>query len=178
MAHQPFETWIFAEEATTNEQARALEEHLESCAHCKALANAWADVRGSLHAPAMAMPAPGFSARWQARLAQSRERDRRRQAEWVLAGTCGGAILLSLLLGLHWIDLLRSPAGLLMDLATGLSSLVARLLVMQDLLTSLFRLLGPSALPLGGLGFVAAASAVAVLWVVSIYRFAIQGVPR
>lgn len=89
MNHRPFEDWLFADQPLTAEQKRELQSHLHTCAACTAIA----EVNLALRSARTAVPAPGFSSRWQARLAAERKLQQRR----LLTGTAilglGGAAL-------------------------------------------------------------------------------------
>jgi anti-sigma factor RsiW len=100
MSHQPFETWLLAGEALTAEQAERLRDHLQECAACRALQAAWAEVEGELRSSPWAEPAPGFTARWQARLALAERKAESRQAWLALGCALGGASGVLAVLGL------------------------------------------------------------------------------
>jgi hypothetical protein len=114
MSHQPFENSLFSEESLTSEQQRALREHLSSCETCRQVESAWLEVHQQFkRVPAIA-PSPGFSLRWQERLADRRHAHQRRNS-WVLfAFTLGGALILFALLALRTIDIFRSPGRLIL----------------------------------------------------------------
>ncbi len=68
------------EQQTSAEQRNAALMHLSHCPQCQSLVEAWRGVERWLqHAP-MEAPAPGFTDRWQARLAIHRQRQARKQA--------------------------------------------------------------------------------------------------
>jgi hypothetical protein len=74
MDHLPFEDWILNNEPLTPRQKRELAAHLKACRTCTALGEvdlALANVR-------QAEPAPGFTARFQARLVEQRKTIKRR----------------------------------------------------------------------------------------------------
>ncbi len=99
MNHQPYETWLLSEEALPPEQAQALQEHLQTCPACQRLERSWSGVEQLFRRSPLAAPAAGFSARWQARLAEE-QRQRQRRNAWVMLAVTGGvAFILLLLLG-------------------------------------------------------------------------------
>jgi hypothetical protein len=116
MNHQPFETWLLDDQLLSSEQKRELESHLHICTHCAALA----ETGLALHTRSMASPAPGFTARFQARLEVQRFAERRKRFWGVILFTIAGlgvtawlvAPLLQRLAGspAEWISLIVSFA--------------------------------------------------------------------
>ena len=82
MSHQPFEKWIFSEETLQPDQQHALESHLETCKDCQQLDSALKEFELEIHRQPSPMPAPGFTQRWQTRLARVRQQ-RQRQRLWI-----------------------------------------------------------------------------------------------
>ncbi len=167
MNHQPFETWLLTEETLSPEQAKALQEHLGTCEACQCLERSWSGVQQLFLRSDMAAPAPGFTARWQARLAEERRKRHQRQA-WVMLLVTGSiALALMLVLGAQALDLFRSPQQVLMFGIYRLFSLYyygqASLEFLPDALRSFVGLL-PLALWVFALGV---ASVVGVLWIVA-----------
>jgi predicted anti-sigma-YlaC factor YlaD len=178
MSHQPFETWLFEDEALQESEAEALREHLAVCPSCRALSESWGEVSGLFHSSALEAPEPGFAARWQARLAGDAERARRRQAFAVLGVTAGSGLVLSAALVLEVLSLLRSPARVAIWIAENVSAIAAQLFLLREALTDLAADLPAvltTAWPFAGLAIVALLGA---LWAFSLYRYAYQGVRR
>lgn len=109
MSHQPFDTWVFEPGSLSPDDRRALQAHLETCAQCQRLERKWRAVHHELRAHPMASPAPGFTQRWQASLAERRARDQRRQA-WKIFGILLGAATFILLLLASYEIATTSPA--------------------------------------------------------------------
>ena len=76
MDHLPFEDWILNNEPLTPRQKQDLAAHLQECRTCTALR----EVDLALGNVRQAEPAPGFSARFQVRLAEQRQAMKRRNA--------------------------------------------------------------------------------------------------
>jgi len=76
MDHLPFEDWILNNEPLTSRQKQDLAAHLQECRTCTALR----EVDLALGNVRQAEPAPGFSARFQVRLAEQRQAMKRRNA--------------------------------------------------------------------------------------------------
>jgi len=178
MSHQPFESWLFEEQALEESEGEALRQHLFECEACRSLSEAWDDLGGLLRASGLAAPTVGFSGRWRARLAQDRERRRRRQAWWVLGLTAGSGLAASLALALQAAALLRSPALLAVRFVEGVSAFAADVFLLREAIASVAESL-PSFLtsswPLVSLGVLVLLGGV---WAFSIYRYAFQGVRR
>lgn len=91
------------------EWAGLLQEHLQTCAACRALAESWGEVESSLKRVELASPAPGFAARWQERAQAERLRRHRRQSLLMLAFAMTGGLLVLGSLVLAELPWLRSP---------------------------------------------------------------------
>jgi anti-sigma factor RsiW len=109
MKHPPFDTWLFDPQDLDAGQAKALDQHLNECDPCRALAEAWRAAEAGLQASETLAPEPGFAQRWQQRLALARSKRKRRQTWAVLAGTIGSALVLSPIFGLRLWAWLAAP---------------------------------------------------------------------
>jgi predicted anti-sigma-YlaC factor YlaD len=98
MNHQPFETWIFSDDPIKPEEQAYLTEHLQSCEDCRRLSMVMNEIEHTfINTPAPA-PAPGFSQRWQKRLAHHRQ-SRQQQRMWIFTlGLFGVASLLTMVI--------------------------------------------------------------------------------
>ena len=121
MSHQPFEDWILDPVTISPEERRALREHLEGCQQCQRMERKWQAVHQQLRAPWLAAPAPGFTHRWQASLAERREREQRKQAWKIFGFLMGGAVFILLLLA-GYIIATSSPAEWLVGVVNVFSS--------------------------------------------------------
>lgn len=124
MNHQPFEEWLLADDPLSPEQNRALEDHLQTCASCPPLAEAWSAVREELETAPQAAPAPGFGQRWQAHLVKKQAREHRRRL-WLAGGS--GLVLMagSIILAVPLLARL-SLTEILVQLVYGLSLLFVK----------------------------------------------------
>jgi hypothetical protein len=167
MNHQPFETWLLSEETLPPVQAQALREHLQSCEACQGLEQSWSGVAQLLQKTGPAAPAPGFTARWQARMAEERRLRQQRNAWRMLAFTGSIAFVLLILLGATALDLFQSPEQLAMYLVYRVSSLYFLGQVSFNALPEVLRSL-TGVLPLALLMFVMGSiSVLGVLWIVA-----------
>lgn len=98
MSHQPFEAWILDPATLSAEDRRTLDAHLAGCPQCQRLDHRWQAVHQQLRVRNMAAPSPGFTQRWQASLAERREREQRRQAWTTFGLLAGGALFILLIL--------------------------------------------------------------------------------
>lgn len=122
VSHQPFETWLLDEDQSlTLEERRALREHIATCTQCQRFEHKWQDVHQELRARRMVAPAPGFTQRWQASLAERRAREQRKQA-WRIFGVFMGISLLVLLLLTSYTLATSTPAQWLDAFMRSLSS--------------------------------------------------------
>jgi hypothetical protein len=168
MNHQPFKDWLLSEERLEAEQAQALQQHLRECADCRQIESAWADAHALIQRAPDAAPVPGFTTRWQARLAARRLQEQRRQAWAAIAVTGGVAFLLLVLFGTQVLNLLSSPAQWLLLWVSRLTSLLSLYGVIQELFYALGQV--TPAVPLIGLFFaVGFVSFLSVLWLAT-YR--------
>jgi predicted anti-sigma-YlaC factor YlaD len=167
MNHQPFETWLLAEETLPPEQSRALREHLQTCEACQGLERSWSDVAQIFQKPQLAAPVPGFTERWQARLAAERRKRQQRNAWGMLAITGSIALGLLILLGAQSLALFQSPEQLVMYLVYRLVSLY---FLAQSSFSNLPEVLRPliGVLPLAFVPFaLGLISILGVLWIVA-----------
>ena len=105
MNHQPFDAWIFQDNDFSAEQQQSLQAHLQACPACQERAFAWRSAQQIMRQAEAPVPAPGFSLRFQSRLAERRLMLQRRQS-WLMAGLGIGASLV--FLGLMTILVLLS----------------------------------------------------------------------
>ncbi len=91
MDHRPYENWLLDDERLTAEQERDLRAHLRNCPDCSALERA----NLALRASPLSVPAEGFVARFQVRLAAERKvLWWRNMITWTLVLTVGIGVVL------------------------------------------------------------------------------------
>jgi hypothetical protein len=182
MNHQPYQEWLFVdpgqpEEALSGEQATALRAHLDECPECRQLSFAWISVADDLQSAVHFAPAPGFTGRWQDRLAADRLYQRqhihRRQSLVILGLSLGAAVLLfAALVFLAW-PLLRSPSLLAWTYGYQLVHWASLVGATQQFLGSLLRAADIAVSPLSWVLAAGGLTLLSVLWVVS-YRLLTQ----
>lgn len=174
MNHQPFETWLLNEKPLDPKQKLELENHIRDCRYCSALV----ETNKALHSVKMTSPAGGFTARFQARLAQHRAVERRRRVWGSVLFTIGGSALLIWLLGPYLVSFIASPATWITALIEWAVFLFTTLHAMTQA-GSIFLKVVPGFLPLFvWMVLLSAIAGIALLWFVSIWRFAQRGVSR
>lgn len=183
MSHQPFETWLFAQDELTRDQTDDLRAHRAECPACDSLARALGEAEVELRAVQPHRPAAGFAVRWLERQQRAADRRQARQAWWALGLAAGLALLLTAVLALGVIASpaelpargLQIVAGWLADtsLAWGLISAFVGTLPVPVTLASGFSL---------ALGLMAGLVGLAAAWFVFMQRFVMplhrQGVSR
>ena len=127
MKHQPFESWLYERETLSKDQARDLENHLENCDSCRTLATAWMDIEGQLFSTSLVAPAPGFTQRWRARLADHRQQVNHRQMGAMLLTTATGLAVLSILFGAELLTLAQPAIPTIVAWGGKLANFVANL---------------------------------------------------
>jgi hypothetical protein len=95
MNHRPFEDWLLDDQALSPEQNRELQSHLRNCSSCTAIVES----NLALHTTHIVSAEPGFTDRFQARLARRRSEQRWRQIVGTLVLVLGGLGLLYWLAG-------------------------------------------------------------------------------
>jgi hypothetical protein len=115
MNHQPFEEWLLSDDELDQDQEQALNEHLETCTQCPPVVEAWKNVLIDIKYSPEVSPTPGFTQRFEARLAERRAENQQRWTLITLLGFCLGAIALSGAGILVKYNGLPSPVALLTD---------------------------------------------------------------
>jgi anti-sigma factor RsiW len=118
MSHPPFETWILTDEPLDDEQRQMLEAHLQECESCRIMAESLMQMEKTFAQHPSPLPKPGFTTRWQTRLAITRQvRQQRRM--WLLTsgllGLTGLVVLVMFFLNINnvnWVyEISRAFAG-------------------------------------------------------------------
>lgn len=124
MNHQPFETWLLSDDALDKDQTRSLQAHLATCDQCAKISTSWGQVHQLFEATAEITPEPGFSMRWQERLAAQNKQAHHDQSWIVLGSISGMALFLLILICIQIAPFLRSPENLLLVMIYRLGALV------------------------------------------------------
>ncbi len=175
MNHQPFETWIFAQEDLNEADRLALQQHLEACQACRSLQEKWESLHEELQAPAMLAPRAGFTRRWKAGLAEKRLREQRRQA-WKVFLTFSGATTAVVLVMIAYALLTSTPAEWVQAAMRTVTETVGTYSAVRELTTAWMNLtpLGLNIVIWIALGVTFCI--LAFIWVYAIWRTAFAGV--
>ena len=177
MCHQPFENWIIEQAELGVQDRRLLEEHLETCPQCKRLSESMRAVHIRLTTAGQMRPAPGFTARWEMTLQKRLEEQRMKQVLQVRRFFLflGTATVLSLVLLLLFGTL---GGGLFHHLTGTLNRLASTTELIETIQGYVFALLqiAPPAIPIAiWVTVTTVFSALALIWVVSLWRITFQG---
>jgi hypothetical protein len=167
MNHQPFEEWLLNETPIAPEQKRELDLHLRSCAQCVALL----ETGTALRSVKMASPADGFTARFQARLAERKSADRRRKLWGAIIFLVGGLTFLLWLLAPSVASFIASPATWITALVGWTVFLITTLNAMFEAGSVILRIAPGFLSPFMWMFLVSAFAGISLLWSVSIWRF-------
>lgn len=174
MNHQPFEEWLLNDEPIAPEQKRELDLHLRSCDYCSALAETGKVLRSVV----MASPAEGFTARFQARLAEHKRADRRRKLWGAGFFLIGGISLLLWFAGPSILSFLSSPENWIVTFVEWGVFLITTLQALTQAGEVLLHVIPGFLPPFAWMVVVSGFAGISLLWSVSIWRFvrAPQGV--
>jgi anti-sigma factor RsiW len=170
MKHLPYEAWVFEDGPLSPGDAEELQIHLERCEHCSGLAAAMNEVTHHLtSAPTMA-PAPGFTARWRARLETKRAKAGRRNLNLVVVFITIGLVVLNAVIGSELIPFITPIAAEVFEWAGNAINIIARVNLVREILSVLVDNFF-SAIPLGyRLALPTALAALSVVWFISIQK--------
>ena len=174
MNHLPFENWLLNDTPVTPEQQHELELHLRDCSYCMALA----ETGRMLKTAKMISPAGGFTARFQARLAERKIVERRRRLWGSGLFTTGGLALLIWILAPYAISFFASPATWISGMVGWLVFLGTTLLALVDASRVILSVIPNFLPPFAWMVLLSMFAGIGLLWSVSIWRFAQRGVPQ
>lgn len=166
MNHRPFEDWLLADQPLNPEQKRELQTHLRDCTACTALA----EVNLALRSARTVVPAPGFSSRWQARLAVEHKLQRRRQAIGSSILALGGVGLLVWIATPFVMAFLASPAEWITNWISYMLFLLTSVRALSEAASVIMRVLPEVVPPYIWLVAVSALAGAALLGSISIWR--------
>lgn len=178
MKHQPFDMWLFEEEALSADKDRALTEHMESCEQCRALATAWRAVEGQILSTSQIEPAPGFVQRWRANLADYRHRVGQRQLGTVLLSTTVGLVTLTLLFGAQLLPLLQPVIPAITQWFSKLVGVIAHLNLVREIFGVLFEIMVEGIPIVYRVVLPISLAGLSIVWIVSLYRLSFQNLRR
>lgn len=163
MNHRPFEERLLSEKPLTPEENHLLQEHLHDCTECNQLEAGLAEVQQLFCETPQASPAPGFTARWQARVAEQ-QRQKQQLQSWLLLAFLGNSamILLAALIS-QTLGVLKNATQILLLRATAISIWLSLTEFVRETAASLGDFL--AVFPLGWmLSILGAGGLLCVLW--------------
>ncbi len=167
MKHQPFEEWLLNETPLTPGQKRELDLHVRSCAYCSALL----ETEMVLRSAKLVAPAEGFTARFQARLAERKLVERRRRAWGAVLFLIGGVFFLLWLAGPSILKFLASPEMWVATFVEWGIFLITTLQALSQAGSVLLRVFPGFVPPFVWMILISAFAGTSLLWSVSIWRF-------
>lgn len=172
MNHRPFEDWLLNDMPITPDQKRDLDAHLRSCAHCAALS----ETGVVLKSVKKVSPAPGFTMRFQARLAERKVAERRRRFWGAVLFTVGGLALLAWLTMPVLARFFSAPATWISAFVEWGLFLVTTIQALAQAGSVLLNVIPGFLSPFAWMVIISALAGISLLWSVSIWRF--SRVPR
>ena len=167
MKRHLYEDWLLDDDVLSIEESAALETHLQSCVSCRQLSESWKSVEAELLAGPLIGPRPGFTARWQERLAAEQKALERRQSLAFLGFTIFGAALLLGSLIILALPLLQNPNLILWTWLYRVGQMVSVAQTMNAFFSGFFRSV-ITLIPLSGwILLIGVLCELAVLWLVS-----------
>ena len=180
MSHLPFEIWLLSEEPLSDDENRALQEHLRTCEQCRQLQESWSGVHMLFDDVPQMEPQHGFVNRWQTRLEADRQADQMMRYRWqswiMLIGIANFAAFTLLLVGLLLSNTYDSIVEYFLTWIYRGAATLTLVNGIQGVVTTLLRTI-PDALPLTvwvGIGTVL--SVAVIIWIISIAK--LTSMPR
>lgn len=168
--HLPFEDWLLSTETLSLDEARQLQEHLQSCQACMRLSVALREVDRELHNAPVLAPTPGFVSRWQTRLEANRLQSHRRQTFLIMFLCIGGAMFMLSLLGLAIFPVLRSPWPVFLAFLYELTSTFTLATVISEALVTVLKAVYEMVPVTQWAAIWVALAGLGALWVVAMHR--------
>jgi hypothetical protein len=167
MNHQPFEDWLLNDKPISHEQKRELDIHMRTCTYCSALA----ETGLALKSVRKASPQPGFTNRFQARLAERKLAERRRKLWGTVLFTVGGLVLLMWLASPYLFSFLSAPATWIAALVQWGVFIVTTVIALAQAGSVMLHIIPDFLSPFVWMIVISAFAGVSLLWTVSIWRF-------
>ena len=167
MNHQPFEEWLLVDKKLTLAEKRELDLHLRACPYCTALSATGLALRSA----SVAAPAPGFSMRFQQRLAAHKIAERRRKLWGTFVLVLGGLGLLGWFGAPLLSTFFASPGEWIMVTVGYFLFIITSLQAMAGVVTVLLRIAPDFIPPYLWMVLVSALAGFGLLWIISIWRF-------
>ena len=167
MNHRPFEDWLLNDMPITPEQKRELDAHLRTCTYCTALV----ETGMALKTVKKASPQPGFTARFESRLAARKAADRRRRYLGSILFTAGGFALLIWLASPYLSRFFSAPASWISVVVNWIVFLVTTVQALGQAGSVFIKVIPDFLSPFALMILLSAVAGISLLWTISIWRF-------
>ncbi len=167
MNHQPFEDWLLNEKNLTAAERREMDVHLRTCRHCMALSSTGLALRSANVIP----PAPGFTLRFQKRLAAQKIAERRRRLWGSIILIISGAGLAGWFTAPYLMAFANAPVQWV---TTGIGYflfIVSALHAFTEIMGVLLRIAPDFIPPYVWMVVISSFAGLCLLWAISIWRF-------
>ena len=172
--HLPFEDWLFSEQPLTDKETTDLQDHLKGCESCRQLSEAWTGVEAQLKDAPVVAPAPGFSQRWQARLAVDMQKRYRKQVAVVLSTGLLMVVLVSFFLAIMALPLIQNPRPYILTMVYRYTVILSSISYTATAVTRILRTLFDIIPPTLWVGITLALGSLGLLWVISLRKLSIN----
>ena len=174
MNHQPFEEWLLNDKHLTPAEQRELDSHLRACIHCTALSATGLALRSARTVP----PAPGFAARFEARLAAHRIAERRRKLWGLFALIFTGVGFFAWSGAPYIYSFISAPVEWATSLIGFALFVITSIQAFAEAFSVIVKAVPGFLPPYAWMVFISAIAGAGLLWTISIWRFtrAPQGV--
>jgi hypothetical protein len=176
MDHRPFEDWLLDNQALSTGQMRQLNAHLRVCPDCTAIA----EVNLALNSTKLAVPAAGFTERFQIRLSARKKAMHLRNFWGIMVLTLSALGILTWVTWPILKDLFQSPVNLLASWISSMASFWASVQAITQAGLVLFKV-APGFIPAYiWMVILFVAGAWSLVWVISFMKFTkvYQGVQK
>ena len=170
MSHPRFEAMLFERDDLEANDRLALEQHLQDCDACCRIASNWAVIEGQLQKAPMLTPMPGFTQRFQVRLAQRRRRRRGGLALGLMFTASIALLVLAILFGSGLLTLVSPGIRYLLKSLSSLLLFSGVMQVFTDFIGLMLERLVANVSPGTWISYSTVFSGLALIWFVTMYK--------
>ena len=170
MKHPQFEALLFESDPLGHDEKDDLDEHLQECEHCRAVATSWNELEGNMRSTTFVEPTAGFTERFRDRLAIYKRRKQERLTLAVILAILTSLIIVAVFAGVELLSFVPTILSFLLKSVNGLARLGGLLALLGDFVLVLIEGISQS-IPAGLLLAISTvASGLAIIWMVSKYQ--------
>lgn len=175
MDHKQFEQWIFDMKSLSITEKQVLDEHIIACPRCQRLLNRWEAVEVQLIHAREVTPVAGFVERHKQYQLEKLAQAHKKQAMQSLAYM--GIAILTIFIALSlWFFTKVSPGELIVNLVSLFSEVVRSMSTFRNDAFMLLQSTSPTIPYLVIVNLMGWASIASIIWALTVWRFARQGV--